>query len=72
MINPIRLIGIRLDSLIDNNSCQLSLFESNINKTTENKKLDKTVDELKNKYGLEIVKKASLVNENIRKPHKNS
>jgi len=50
----IRLIGIRLDNLTDNNTYQISLFEKNDH--FENEKLEKTIDALKNKYGKEIIK----------------
>ena len=52
---PIRLIGIRLDSLTDSNDYQISLFE-NIDKKINDKNLDKTIDELKKKYGEDIIK----------------
>ena len=51
---PVRLIGIRLDSLEDYNNCQLSLFENNItNEKTEI--LEKTLDKLREKYGDKII-----------------
>lgn len=57
--NSVRLIGIRLDSLVDNYSYQPSLFE-NINHKEKEETLDKTVDFLKDKYGSTIIDKASL------------
>lgn len=51
---PVRLIGIRLDSLIDSNNYQISLFED----ATENEKIDKlekTIDKLKEKFGDKII-----------------
>lgn len=58
-IDKIRLIGIRLDKLTDKQVHQLSLFEDIEEKVKANK-LDQTVDEIKNKYGSDIIKKASL------------
>lgn len=55
--DPIRLVGMRVDNLTLNNSCQLSLFESS---KLDNNKLDKTIDKLKNKYGLDIINSASV------------
>lgn len=52
---PVRLIGIRLDSLTTNNDYQISLFE-NIEEKENNEKLDKTIDLLKQKYGDKIIK----------------
>ena len=52
---PVRLIGIRLDSLTSNNDYQISLFE-NIEEKENNENLDKTIDYLKRKYGDKIIK----------------
>ena len=52
---PIRLVGIRLDNLTDISHHQLSLFE-NIKEVNKNKKLDETIDKLKDKFGDEIIK----------------
>lgn len=59
----IRLIGIRLDKLVDTNSHQVSLFE-NLKEKDSNTNLEKTVDELKEKYGFKVIKKASLIDVN--------
>lgn len=63
--DPVRLIGIRLDGLVDNAYFQTSLFDDN-NKRENNAKIDEVVDELKSKYGYKIIKKAGL------KEHKNA
>lgn len=52
---PVRLIGIRLDSLTERNDYQISLFE-NTKEKIENDKLNKTIDYLKEKYGNNIIK----------------
>ncbi len=52
---PIRLIGIRLDSLTERNDYQISLFE-NAEEKIEDDKLNKTIDYLKEKYGNNIIK----------------
>ena len=54
--NPIRLVGMRVDNLVDKEAMQLSLFDSSNNKKQE--KLDEVVDSLKNKYGYNIVTRA--------------
>lgn len=56
---PVRLIGIRLDNLTENFNYQASIFE-NIEDKKDFEKLDKVVDELKTKYGNDILKKATL------------
>ena len=67
-LEPIRLVGIRLDNLTETATHQLSLFE-----TIETKdgltKLDETVDKLKSKYGINIIKKASLTENKIKKKY---
>lgn len=65
-LEPIRLLGISLSHLSNNKKRQLSLFESD--EIMENdSKLDKVLDKLKEQYGSDIVKKASLMDNNIFK-----
>ena len=56
----IRLIGVRLDKLVDNVMYQASLFDTD---TTEESKVDVVIDNLKQKYGNKIITKASLKND---------
>lgn len=46
----IRLIGIKLDNLTNNEFCQVSMFET-IEKNAKSSKLDIVIDDIKNKYG---------------------
>ena len=55
----IRLIGVRLDKLVDNVNYQVSLFE---NDNAKDSKVDNVIDSLKQKYGNKIITKASLKN----------
>ncbi len=64
----VRLIGIRLDNLVDNSNHQVSLFE-NINMRDDNKELEKTVDKLKEKYGLKVIEKAALTDVKVPKKY---
>ena len=50
---PIRQVGLKLDKLTSSEEYQISLFDNDLNNSTHNKldKLDKTLDELKEKYG---------------------
>lgn len=54
-LTPVRLIGIRLDSLTDNNDYQISLFE-NIEEKKDKDNLDKALYYLRKKYGNKIIK----------------
>ncbi len=56
---PIRLIGVRVDKLCESKELQLSLFDNTSNKQT---KIDKVVDELKQKYGYDKVTRAGKMN----------
>ena len=57
--DSVRLIGIRLDNLVENYNYQRSLFENN-EKININSNLDKTLDKLKEKYGDKIIENADL------------
>lgn len=54
---PIRLIGVRVDQLCDENQMQMSLFETQTNE--KQKQLDQVVDHLKEKYGYEKITRAN-------------
>lgn len=57
---PIRLIGLRVDNLVERDTLQLSLFDNNDSKKQE--KLDKVIDEIKNKYGYNKITRAGKMN----------
>lgn len=59
-LEPIRLIGIRLDNLVESDSFQVSLFEDFEDRSKINK-LESTVDKLNDKYGYNVIKKASII-----------
>lgn len=59
--DEVRLIGVRLDNLTNENIKQISLFQS-IDKDIKEEKLDKTLDDLKKKYGKDIIKKVGSIN----------
>ncbi len=56
----IRLIGVRVDNLAEKNDLQLTLFKDTNNKKQE--KLDKVIDELKEKYGYTKITRAGKMN----------
>lgn len=54
---PIRLIGVRVDNLCEKDEVQISLFD---NKQAEKQnKIDNVIDDLKEKYGYDFIKRAS-------------
>ena len=55
---PLRLLGISLTKLTDSGNEQLSLFADE--KREKNKKLDKTVDAIRGKYGMDSVKRGTV------------
>lgn len=63
---PVRLIGVRLDNLTDNSNHQVSMFD-NLEKKEKENELDKVIDNLKEKYGTKIIKKASLKESKIER-----
>ncbi len=58
---PIRQVGLKLDKLTSSEEYQISLFDEDSNNTSHNKldKLDKTLDELKAKYGYTKITRGS-------------
>ena len=54
---PIRLVGVRVSKLISKDEVQLTLFSTEDNKKQE--KVDKVLDELRDKYGYNSVRKAA-------------
>ena len=57
---PIRLIGIRLDDLTEIKNIQTSLFEKTSD-LDKGEKLEQIMDEINNKYGKEVLKRASHI-----------
>lgn len=52
---PVRLIGIRLNNLVDTVTHQVSIFDD-VKKIEKDNDLEETIDKLKEKYGLKIIK----------------
>ena len=53
----IRLVGVRVDNLVEKEEKQISLFAKDINNEKQ-EKLDKVIDELKDKYGYNKITRA--------------
>jgi len=51
---PVRLIGVKLDNLTDNEFSQISIFETPT-KNKKNLKLDNVIDSIKDKYGYDSI-----------------
>lgn len=66
--DPVRLIGIRLDSLTDRNDYQVSMFED-FEDSVQEENLDMTIDEINHKYGKVVINKASIKDINIKKKY---
>ena len=62
----IRLIGLRLDDLHEENIYQTSLFED-LTKKDKESSIDKVIDEINQKMGRNTVTKASLANKKINR-----
>lgn len=62
--SPVRLIGVRLDDLVDKVNYQTTLFET-IEEIEDKKSITNVVDNINNKYGFKTIKTASVMkNEN--------
>ena len=59
---PIRLVGVRVDDLVQEDEIQLSLFG---NDNSKQKDLDKTIDNITQKYGITSITRASKLNVNL-------
>lgn len=60
---PLRLIGVAPTNLTDESFEQLSLFEDN-EKKERHRKLDATMDEIRQKFGNDKITRASIMNSN--------
>ena len=58
---PIRLIGVKLDNLTDNEFNQISMFDEPIKKQ-KNSKLDNVIDNIKDKYGYNSITLGTIMN----------
>ena len=56
----IRLIGVRVDQLVEKEQRQISLFENTENE--KQKKIDSVLDNIKEKYGYDTITRAGKMN----------
>ena len=66
----IRLIGLRLADLSEKCEKQLTIFESEVNEETESDEVQKTIDNINQKFGKSIITTASLKVRDINKTNK--
>ncbi len=57
---PIRLVGVRVDNLVNKKESQLSLFDDKNNEKQDS--LDNAIDKLKEKYGYDFITRAGKLN----------
>ena len=58
---PLRLLGIALTDLTKEDYVQTSLFDTADERKNKSKKLDKTVDALRSKYGRSTIQRGALL-----------
>ena len=59
----IRLVGLKLDNLEDNEYSQISIFDLD-NKKIRNEKLDKTIDKIRDKFGYNSITLGAIIKKN--------
>ena len=67
---PVRLLGVRLDQLTEENHHQVSLFES-VDDRERDTKLEHLIDAIQDKYGDRAIKKATLIDHPVKKKYLN-
>ena len=58
---PIRLVGVKLDNLINKEFNQISIFEQTVKKE-KNLKIDSVIDNIKDKYGYDSITLGTIIN----------
>lgn len=64
-MEPIRLIGLGISNLTNKTTHQISIFED-IKKIDEDDSIDKILDSIKDKYGNQVINKASFMKKKIK------
>ena len=58
-MTPLRLMGLRVGKISDDNFCQMSLFEEP--HARKKKEFEKTVDSIRSRFGIDSIKRASFL-----------
>ena len=66
-LTPVRLLGIRTTKISEETYDQIGLFEDE--RTSRLKDLEKAIDKIRGKYGIDSVKRASFLQENTLTDH---
>ncbi len=67
---PLRLLGVRTAKISEENFTQLSLFEVSTDQRREKlEKLDAAMDSIRNRFGADAIKRASIADESRGKKH---
>lgn len=66
-LTPVRLIGLRASQISEDSYEQLSLFETDQSKKM--RELERTVDKIRGKYGVDSIKRASFLREDALTDH---
>lgn len=66
-LTPVRLIGVRTSRISDDGFVQLNLFDSARSQKLE--KMDKAIDAIRGRYGLDSIKRASFLQDNTIVDH---
>lgn len=67
---PVRLIGVRTSRISDDGFTQLSMFDTGKNQKLE--QMDKAIDAIRGKYGIDSIKRASFLKPNTIVDHASS
>ncbi len=60
-LTPVRLIGVRASQISDDGFTQLSLFDTR--KSQKLEQMDRAIDRIRQKYGVDSIKRASFLNQ---------
>ena len=69
MKKPLRLLGVTLSDVTDEDDVQLSMFDTD--KKEKEKAIDRTVDSIRNKFGKDTIVRGGVYKNNIRVGKKN-
>ena len=66
-LTPVRLIGVRASQISDDGFTQLSLFDTR--KSQKLEQMDRAIDRIRQKYGVDSIKRASFLNQEALVEH---
>lgn len=66
-LTPVRLIGVRVTKIAGNGVSQLSFFDTDSSK--KQRELEKTVDQIRSRFGVDSIKRASFLSSNAPADH---